>query len=145
MTQKEQLKYVKNIAKQYAKRPQDADDIASIAIMKALKGDLKEPDALKSWLYMIVKRTTYNFYRSEKPMVTVEDVHLGECTIREYRMDFEKMTRRLQPRRKQCLRLYCQGYKWIDIADELGITRQNARTNAMLGVKTLQRWYGDKL
>lgn len=145
MNQSEQIVYIKNVAKKYAKSLQDADDIASISIEKAWKGELKNPEALKGWLYQIVKRSVYNFYRNTRPMVSIDDVPQGEYNLREFRMDFEKMTRRLKPRRKQCLQLYCMGYRWTDIAEELDISRQNARVSAMNGIETIKRWYGDSL
>jgi RNA polymerase sigma factor (sigma-70 family) len=139
------MKYINTISKKYARNVQDVDDITSISCEKILKAVNNKPDARNSWLYQIVKRTAFNFYRNQKVMVNIDDAPQGECSLREFRLDFEKMTRRLTPRRKECLRLYCMGYRWTDIAEELGISRQNARTSTMGGVEELRRWYEGRI
>jgi len=67
-----------DLAHQYADTPEDADDLAQDAFMRAYRriGDLQHPDRFSSWLYGIalnrcrdyaknVRRETYAFSRTE--------------------------------------------------------------------------------
>ena len=68
-----------DLAHQYADSPEDAEDLAQDAFMRAFRriGDLKNPDRFSSWLYGIalnrcrdyaknVRRETYAFSRTEE-------------------------------------------------------------------------------
>ena len=68
-----------DLAHQYADSPEDAEDLAQDAFMRAFRriGDLKNPDRFSSWLYGIalnrcrdyaknVRRETYPFSRTEE-------------------------------------------------------------------------------
>ncbi len=62
----------------YVKNHDDACDMVSEAIVKALRSlkHIKNPEALKPWFYQILVRTSLDFLKKKKRQVTYDDALL---------------------------------------------------------------------
>lgn len=134
---------LKAFAYNFTHDSEDADDLYQDTIMKALNyfSQYKEGTNLKAWLFTIMRNTFINSYRREKRKNNIisvkeelssDDLHIGSTkNTAEGNLASKDIYRMLAKLPKQYLGPFTrhfEGYKYHEIADELGIPLGTVKT-----------------
>jgi RNA polymerase sigma factor (sigma-70 family) len=124
--------FLKQMALQFSRNAQDADDLHQETICKALENQQKftEDSNIQAWLYVIMRNTFINIYRRKKksfqPIYTnVESLAVVNQLDRSYSINIYHAAicykiDRLPNKLKIPFKLHIEGYKYIEIADLTG-------------------------
>lgn len=130
----------------------DADDLVQETLLKALtyKDKFEADTNLKAWLYTIMKNIFINNYRKEVKVRMVFDgsKELFHLNIPETRKAFDPEARYnyneliakmmgLEEEFKVPLTMYFEGFKYKEIADELGLPIGTVKSRIFLARKQL--------
>lgn len=145
--------YLKMFAMKLTKNRDDADDLYQETVFRALKNSTKfiPGSNIKAWLTTIMKNSFINNYRRKKrdqiiPDATLhayiletnagKDRNLGESnvTLEEINMIIEELDTDL----KVPFMLIWQGYKYEEVADQLGLPLGTVKSRIFQARKQLQ-------
>ena len=138
----ENLDNVYRFAYTYMRRREDAEDVVSESVVKALKGldKLKDDNAVRSWFYSIVSNTALSALRSR-----------GRCTCDEAELDtlqteddhsmlnFESMIKILDEQSKAIIVMKCcDGMTFSEIGGVLRMNENTVKTRFYTALKRLK-------
>lgn len=130
----------------------DADDLVQETMLKAFtyRSHFAEDTNLKAWLYTIMKNIFINNYRKNTrvKLITDNSKDLYFLNIPETRKGFDPETRfhykelaglmmQLDEEYKVPLRMYFEGYKYKEIAEEMGLPIGTVKSRIFLARKQL--------
>lgn len=144
---------LQHFAMNFTKNSEDANDLVQDTMLKALRySDLyREGTNLRGWLFTIMRNTFINNYRRlakrQDIMDTTEDLssyqlknsasgNQGENKL--MMEDIQKALGKLQPEYYVPFIKYFEGYKYHEIADELGIPIGTVKTRIHLARQVLK-------
>jgi RNA polymerase sigma-70 factor (ECF subfamily) len=146
---------LESFARRFTQDLEDANDLVQDTLIKAIRyHNLYKPGTnMRGWLYTIMKNTFINDYRrgSRKNAImqnteefTPEHLSLsatgntGENTF--IRKDIQTALDRLQPGHSVPFLRYFEGYKYHEIAEELGIPIGTVKTRIHMARKELKKY-----
>lgn len=141
------------ICRRYARTVAEADDIFQDAFVKIFNniGDLKDPDAVDSWVKVTVIRTAINYYnrttRQEELHSTIDGMEWQIESDDYIRMidqmnmrDLVEVINELPDKYRTVINLHLiDGYTHTDIGEMLGISDATARSQFMRGRNLLMK------
>ena len=133
------------LAFSYMKNEQDALDVVQESIQKALLSvdRIKDPEALKSWFYKIIVRTSLDLLRKRKKVVLSEDKELEAShsgNIDHYAdLDLKQAIAELPHKYRAIIILrYFEDFKMEEIADVLNENLNTIKTRLYKAHKMLR-------
>lgn len=125
-----------------------AEDIVQEVLVKAYTSQetLKEPSKLRPWLYQITRNTIIDYFRSQRPSVTIPDELVHEDTREADNRAQRELARCLVPLLdelpkpyRQALRLAeFEGITQREVASRLGLSLSGAKSRVQRGRKMLR-------
>ena len=134
------------------KNMEDANDLVQETMLKALiyESKFKEDTNLKAWLYTIMKNIFINNYRKEKKMRLIFDgsadlyyLNIPETNKQydpEKKMEQKEVVKKMEALQKdfqEPLKMFFEGYKYKEIADELNIPIGTVKSRIFIARKKL--------
>tara|TARA_R110001606_G_scaffold399236_1_gene582629 strand:- start:30486 stop:31043 length:558 start_codon:yes stop_codon:yes gene_type:complete len=131
-------------------------DIAQEAFVKLCQKDnqdFEDNNALKAYLYVLVKNACISLIRKEKNLksTSLEDVKhlpeqefLNEVLREETYQLLRNAIQDLSPQATLVVKLALKGYRNLDIADELGVSINTVKTVKKRAYKTLRKNIGNQ-
>lgn len=131
-------------------------DIAQEAFVKLWQKDtedFKDENALRAYLYVLVKNACISLIRKEKNnkdvsvedgMLIPEQEFLNEILREETYKLLREGIKKLSPQAEIVVRLTLNGYSNADIADEIGVTINTVKTVKKRAYKSLRQMLGDQ-
>lgn len=131
---------------------EESKDLVQETMLKALTyaSNYRDDTNLKAWLFTIMKNLFINNYRKEKKMRLVFDgskdlyyLNIPETSKQldpEKRMEHREVMNqmnRLETEYQTPLRMFFEGFKYKEIADELGLPIGTVKSRIFLGRKQL--------
>jgi RNA polymerase sigma factor (sigma-70 family) len=145
---------LKAFAYNFTKDSEDADDLYQDTVMKALNYFSKYKDGtnLKAWLFTIMRNTFINSYHKKKRKNNIittkdelspDDLHIG-CTKNTAEgnlasKDIYRMLAKLPKEYLDPFTRHFEGYKYHEIADELGLPLGTVKTRIHAARKILKK------
>lgn len=154
-------KVLKNHALKFTNEQENADDLVQDTMVKAIrfKDKFQEGSNIKAWLFVIMRNTFVNEYRrvaKTKLIVTTEEdisspnlmysAQANGSTGKLIMDDIQKALALLPDTYRIPFVRYFEGYKYHEIADELGIPLGTVKTHifeARLRLKKFLKTYAD--
>jgi RNA polymerase sigma factor (sigma-70 family) len=145
---------LESFAMRFTQDLEDANDLVQDTLIKAIRyHDLYKPGTnMRGWLYTIMKNTFLNDYRRGSRKNAIIQIteeftpqhlsrsatgNIGENTF--MRKDIQTALGRLQPGHSAPFLRYFEGYKYHEIADELGIPIGTVKTRIHMARKELKK------
>ena len=125
----------------YVRNQQDALDIVSESIVKALKNrtKLRDDRAIKAWFYSIVVHTAYDFLRKRKRTVYTDEIPDEGTQDRYQDFDlFEALARLSEPLRSVVILRFFEDMKLEEIAEALGENVSTVKTRLYRALRVLK-------
>lgn len=128
----------------YVKNHQDAEDIVSQSIIKALShiGSLKKSEYMKSWFFKILINTALSFLRKKKKVVYLahEDLDaLGSSSDRYQDNDVKEMVGKLPERYREIIILrYFEDFTLQEIARTLDMNLSTVKSHLYKALKLMK-------
>lgn len=142
ITQKD-YKYIKGVAAKFSRYDDDIEDIAQISAMKCFKGIFNGDSKRSTFIYTVVKRTAFNYYRSKRKTYDISIApEPSYTTSYEDKVCFESLVNKidaLPKKQKECFYLRFEGHKFKDIGKKLGLTRETAAYRYKTAVESLKK------
>lgn len=154
-------KSLRNFAMQLTRNPDDCDDLVQETMLKAIRyrTNFQEGTNLKGWLYTILKNSFINNYRRMSKRNTFIDTTdnaffldsghnkvENRADLRFIREDLNKAIETLPEEIKKTFTQNMVGYKYHEIAEELGIPIGTVKTRIFVAKRLLRKQlsaYGD--
>lgn len=155
-----EISALRNFARKFTPDIEDINDLVQETLIKALRFSekFKEGTSLKAWLFVIMRNTYINEYRKTKSagnkIELVEDVstakvlpqfaaqNAGESSFTG--QDIEIALKRLSPELYIPFKMYTNGYKYNEIAEQTGVPIGTVKTrmhNGRIKLKKILKEY----
>ena len=128
----------------YTKNREDAEDVVSESIIKALKsiGSLRDATRIKPWFYKIIVNTSLTFIKRKSKVNYVDYEILEETNGKEddySGLTFESMVKKLDDRYKSVIVLrFFENMQIKEIAEILSLNENTVKTRLYKGLKLLK-------
>ena len=126
----------------YMKNQQDAEDVVSDSIIRALKAadNLKEPDRIKTWFFKIVSNTAITHIKKKQRVIPFETMDNEDTYEDSYNIsNLNEMIERLPKEYMEVIVLrYFEDMKIKDLAEVLNINESAAKTRLYKALKILK-------
>lgn len=126
----------------YMKNQQDAEDVVSESVIKAIKyaDNVKDVSKLKPWFYRIVSNTALNNIKKNTKVVPFEEIEDKNLYEDNYEIsNLNELIEKLNEEYIEVITLrYFEDMKIKDIADVLGINENTVKTRLYKALKILK-------
>jgi len=137
----------------FTKDEDDANDLVQDTLMKAYRflGSFQDGTDLKAWLFVIMRNTFINSFRKKQKLSTVftdqseAENNLLYCATKNQaegnfiRRDIDAALKRLPDMYRIPFIRYFEGYKYQEIADELGLPLGTVKTHIFQAREILKK------
>lgn len=132
------------LAYSYVQNQEDALDIVQDSIQKAMRSNtLKNPNAMKSWFYKIIVRTSLDFLRRRNKVTVVDEttiqLHSQGVSDQYENLDLHRALNELSPDYRSVIVLrYFEDLKIEEVAEILDLNVSTIKTRIYKGLKLLR-------
>lgn len=128
----------------YMKRKEEAEDVVSESVEKALKASksLKQPEFVKTWVYKIVSNTALNHIKRKNKVevLSYEEMPDGGTFDDYSNLDFNGLINSLEVKYRSVIVLrFMEDMKIGDISKILGINENTVKTRLYTALKMIKR------
>mgnify|MGYP004660301627 CR=1 FL=1 len=129
----------------YMKNREDAEDVVSESVTKALESinSLREENYVKTWFYRIIANTAKNVLRKKHRFISVElDEKTGEIAENDDYSDIflrDILDGISEKYREIVVLKYCENMTFAEIAEVCGINENTAKTRLYAALRALRR------
>lgn len=152
MITEQHIKIMMRYAKNMTRHHEDAQDLVQDALVVAwTKLDKYKPDNFLGWLCTIVKNTYFNKLKRDKVKRLntsyIDTVHTELKPVYQTPLDEERTVnhylKHLTKEKKVVMEMWMNGYKYDNIADEIGIPVGTVKTRMMRSKEELKKIFGN--
>lgn len=126
----------------YVKNREDAEDVVSESVIKALHnvGKLEKPENMKAWFYKIISNTALNFIKKRSRTVNADECQTALSSIDDYsEINLESILNCLDTKYREIVVLrFLEDMKISDIAKILETNENTVKTRLYKALKILR-------
>ena len=132
----------------YTKNQQDAEDVVSESIIKAINasGNLKDSSKVKTWFFRIVSNTAISYINRNKKVIPFDEITDDETYLDSY--NFSSLNDVIEKLSKEYLEIitlrYFEDMKLKDISEVIGVNENTVKTRLYKALKILKKEVGDE-
>lgn len=132
----------------YTKNQQDAEDVVSESVIKAIKasGNLKDSSKVKTWFFRIVSNTAINYINRNKKVIPFDEISTDESYLDSY--NFSSINDVIEKLPKEYLEVitlrYFEDMKLKEISEVIGVNENTVKTRLYRALKILKKEVGDE-
>ena len=132
----------------YTKNQQDAEDVVSESIIKAINasGNLKDSSKVKTWFFRIVSNTAISYINRNKKVIPFDEITDNETYLDSY--NFSSLNDVIEKLPKEYLEIitlrYFEDMKLKDISEVIGVNENTVKTRLYKALKILKKEVGDE-
>ena len=132
----------------YTNNQQDAEDVVSESIIKAINasGNLKDSSKVKTWFFRIVSNTAISYINRNKKVIPFDEITDDETYLDSY--NFSSLNDVIEKLSKEYLEIitlrYFEDMKLKDISEVIGVNENTVKTRLYKALKILKKEVGDE-
>ena len=132
----------------YTKNQQDAEDVVSESIIKAINasGNLKDSSKVKTWFFRIVSNTAISYINRNKKVIPFDEITDDETYLDSY--NFSSLNDVIEKLSKEYLEIitlrYFEDMKLKDISEVIGVNENTVKPRLYKALKILKKEVGDE-
>ena len=131
----------------YTKNKQDAEDVVSESIVKAINasGNLKDSSKVKTWFFRIVSNTAISYINRNKKVIPFDEITDNETYLDSYNFSSLNVIEKLPKEYLEIITLrYFEDMKLKDISEVIGVNENTVKTRLYKALKILKKEVGDE-
>lgn len=138
---------LKNFLVPRVSQPEDAEDLLQEILIKTHKNldSIREPGKFKSWLYQISRNTLFDYYRKQRPNISIQEIpeieSVSEMNLDKNRSVFSELGECIKPFLMELPEKYRLALEETDLngksqkayAEELGLSHSTLKSRVRRG------------